>query len=324
MPILVLVVVITLLPTTGLAVPGFGLVWQKYGGNPVLSVGPSGAWDSGHVILGSVVFASSMFHLWYWGSVDGFYFDIGHATSPDGIAWTKDPANPVLVRGGTGSWNERAVHSPVVRFEAGVFKMWYTGADLTDQPNSIGYATSTDGSAWTDFPGNPVIVKGPGWDSWNILTGPVLHDASGYRMWYSGSGDGLAYAAGLAMSSDGIRWTKYSGNPIILPGIGGSWDSFRVHPVSILTHVPFYTMWYVSSDGSVQRVGVASSRDGIAWTADPTPALQPGPSAWDSATLSRAYVLPIAPRFLWMWYSGSDGSHWQVGLAITMAGGGWK
>jgi hypothetical protein len=56
----------------------------------------------------TVLTVGKVFHMYYeaWG-VRGNGYDwsdftslqIGHATSPDGIHWTKDPANPILPKG---------------------------------------------------------------------------------------------------------------------------------------------------------------------------------------------------------------------------------
>ncbi len=43
-----------------------------------------------------VVFDGSEFHMWYWLGGSSGRNRIGHATSPDGVTWTKDPLNPVL------------------------------------------------------------------------------------------------------------------------------------------------------------------------------------------------------------------------------------
>lgn len=292
-------------------------MWQRNPANPVLGAGAFGSWDSNNVIVGSLIEINGTFHLWYYGSANNFNFAIGHATSTDGLSWTRDPANPILSPGPAGSWEERGVAAPEVIYEGGQFKMWYSGNDNSNAPGSIGYATSPDGTLWTKYAGNPVITKGAGaWDSVNIVNGGVVHDASGYRLWYSGSSDGLVYRAGLASSSDGIVWTKYAGNPV-MDVTPGAWDDFRVHPTNVLATPAGLVMFYVGSDGATQRIGAAFSKDGVSWTKSAAnPILDVGaPGAWDSASLSRVHVLPVGLRLL-MWYSGTQyGADWQIGVA---------
>jgi len=289
--------------------------WVRYRENPVLMPGPPGSWDSQSVILGSVVEANGTLHMFYGGTTDDSRTDIGHATSTDGVNWTKDPANPVLTRA-SGAWDAWAVYGPSVLHDGLDFKMWYTAVAGDGFPGSIGYATSTDGTVWTRYPDNPVLQADSGWDGYTITTGAVVRDAGGYRMWYSGTADGLAWSAGLAFSREGVSWTKYSGNPIITPPFSGSWDRYRVHPTSVLPRDTGFIMWYVGAEPDLtQRVGSAVSRDGIAWMTGTSPVLDLGPpGSWDSVSLSRPTVVAIGDEW-WMWYTANDGARWHIGFA---------
>jgi len=50
---------------------------------------------------------------------NNFSFDvqIGHATSADGITWTKDPNNPVLPRGSKGAWDVSWINAGSVLYD---------------------------------------------------------------------------------------------------------------------------------------------------------------------------------------------------------------
>ena len=75
----------------GYATSADGIIWIKDSlHNPVLEPGPPGSWDEMQINQASVLFKDNIYHLWYSG-VDFFNDNrIGHATSPDGINWTKD------------------------------------------------------------------------------------------------------------------------------------------------------------------------------------------------------------------------------------------
>lgn len=112
----------------GCAASPDGISWTKHAGNPVLDVGPAGAWDSLTVYYPNVIRAGGAYEMWYTG-FDGRQLRIGHATSADGVAWTRDPANPVLAGGPAGSWDRQGVLAAPVIAQPGAARMWYTGWD---------------------------------------------------------------------------------------------------------------------------------------------------------------------------------------------------
>ncbi len=152
----------------GHATSADGITWIKDTlNNPVLDVGPNGAWDDVWISCPSVIFDGSEYHMWYSGydGTNSAYIKIGHASSPDGIVWTKDPSNPVLT---PGNWDYPRVDFPEVVFDGADFHMWYSGGEYFDW--QIGYATSPDGSTWTkDMANNPVLETGAA-GSWDALS----------------------------------------------------------------------------------------------------------------------------------------------------------
>lgn len=203
-----------------------GINWTKYnGGVPVLDVGASGNWDSGWLDAPEIVKGPSGYLLYYYGdtaqqspNISSAY---GVATSPDGINWTKYPSNPVFTKGSPGDWDEKWIESPAIVYDTAVsvFKMWYNGLNYSNWLVKVGYATSPNGYNWTKYAGNPVVNVGPGgsFDDMFIGTPAVLLKNNVYEMWYSGFSSISGYDTlriGYATSSDGINWTKYSGNPL--------------------------------------------------------------------------------------------------------------
>ncbi len=202
-----------------------GLIWSKDSvNNPVLSPGPNGSWDDVFVDSHCIILVDSIYHMWYAGA-DGNYVRIGHATSPDGVTWTKNAKNPVLKTGISGNWDYPRVEAPNVIFDGKTFHMWYSGGEHSD--GQIGYATSEDGVSWTKHAGNPVLKKGSAgsWDdTWTGFCSVLLDTVTTtYRMWYSGSDTSrinenpwrTECQIGYATSPDGFTWTKHDEkNPI--------------------------------------------------------------------------------------------------------------
>src|SRR4051812_36180037 len=88
---------------------------------------------------------------------------------------------------------------------------------------------------WTKYEGNPVFTKGQkSWDDGIVIGHSVIKSGNTYKMWYSG-GHSIESpkSIGYATSTDGIHWTRYSGNPVF-EGIAGSWDSGNVELPSVM------------------------------------------------------------------------------------------
>ncbi len=201
-----------------------GINWERDTNNPVLTVEPEGTWEYLWIWIDEVVFDGNIFHMWYeGGSEPGKEVAIGHATSPDGVVWTRDPSNPVLEPGASEDWDYPCVAFPGVVFDGTNFHMWYCGGTNVGHNYDIGYATSTDGSDWTKYDGNPVMERGPDdWDAGSVFT-PNVIDSAGikYKMWYNGKSKsagwnvkfGYAESYESCMETDEINGHRNEGAP---------------------------------------------------------------------------------------------------------------
>jgi len=115
---------------TGYATSPDGVNWTKDTlNNPVLAVS-AGEWDATAASVGSVIFEAGLYHMWYDGTIgDPFSgVEIGYATSPDGVTWTKDTLNnPIMTGGAPGSWDDDNNSFPRVIKDGSRYRMWYTG-----------------------------------------------------------------------------------------------------------------------------------------------------------------------------------------------------
>jgi predicted GH43/DUF377 family glycosyl hydrolase len=140
---------------TGYATSSDGINWSKHPNNPVLPVGAAGAWDAFGALASSVLFEDGEYRMWYQGdnNNDNRSIEIGFATSPDGINWTKHPGNPIL-KPDPGSWDSENVYFPRVIKDENRYRMWYSGRGAN--VNRIGYAeddaVSTINDAYSNIP----------------------------------------------------------------------------------------------------------------------------------------------------------------------------
>jgi predicted GH43/DUF377 family glycosyl hydrolase len=129
-----------------------GVNWTLSHAN-VLHAGTTGAWDVNGLYNPWVWQSGGTWYMLYEGeNVSGIY-SIGLATSPDGIVWTKDPANPVLTNG-SGS-----VSGPTLYEFGGVYYLWTHTSATSNLPSDISLFSSTDLHTWTPSPNNPIYER---------------------------------------------------------------------------------------------------------------------------------------------------------------------
>lgn len=126
-----------------------GIIWEKEP-EPILPLGKEGSWDAISHAGPCVLKLEDGFHLWYLGSGnrDGkIAWRLGHATSPDGIAWTRTGNEPVLDVGSEGAWDGGTLMSFDILFRDGRFLFWYAAAPTGHQNETkmtiqVGHGTS--------------------------------------------------------------------------------------------------------------------------------------------------------------------------------------
>jgi sucrose-6-phosphate hydrolase SacC (GH32 family) len=129
------------------------------------------------------------------------------------------------------------------------------------------------------------------WDGAYLMKPSVLHETSGYKIWYDGADFDENIQIGLAKSRDGISWKKAPQNPV-LDGDPDAWDASGEHAPFVMKDGNLYKMWYEGSDGNVRQLGYATSHNGIKWTKYPrNPVLQAGPESYDQFVAGHGTVL---------------------------------
>ena len=214
--------------------------------DPVIDVGPEGSWDETHVLDPASVLIDGTTYLYYTAVSPKADRAVCLATADDGIHFEKYEGNPVVIGGG-----------PEVVVSDGVFYLYY----WKKKPSGTGYqihaARSTDGRNFEEYGSEPVLPIGPegSWDSHTVETPRIFMEGSVYYMVYCGSDryNDYPWNAGLAVSSDLLRWKKYHGNPIFSRGQEGAWDEGAIWFTTVEKIGGRYLMWYEGYGGGTAR-----------------------------------------------------------------------
>jgi predicted GH43/DUF377 family glycosyl hydrolase len=255
----------------GLATSSDGVSWTRYAQNPVLTEGSSSDWDRGSVNEAWVIYDGGLFKMWYSGETltsanpsraQIATYQIGYATSTDGIHWIKYSGNPVLTTGPSGSWDDKWVWRPIVLSTSSSWLMYYSGESKSGATGG-GMARSTDGVHWTKTTANIAVPKST-WDS-SLLrpsgsgASDVVKVNGGYLLWYSGwAGRDSPWQIGFATSTDGLSWSPYADNPVIGPGTTVSDNGGVMYPMIVLVGSNYYVYYATYAMGQLNRaIGLA-------------------------------------------------------------------
>ncbi len=250
------------------------------------------------------------------------------AGTPSEMNWQWVPeAAPVLEPGPAGTWDSSDVLNPsVIRWKGGYLNL-YSGFD--GRAWHTGDAGSPDGVHWTKR-GRVLSPDGSGWESGYIAAnGSAIAAGGRIRYYYQAGGhggqDGPPPQIGLAESSDGATFTKHA-KPVLTTGPYMSWDERGVSdPYVILAGGRFYLFYTGLDRARRQRLGVAESSDGVAWTKLlSNPVLDPGGfGEFDENGLGEPAVW-ASHGYYWMLYTGRDrAEHRRIGLARSRDGVHW-
>jgi predicted GH43/DUF377 family glycosyl hydrolase len=262
------------------------------------------------------------------------------------VIWEKYSGNPVVPEW-SGNVDDpsgyKYAFEPTVLYDSitSLYRMWFISL-------VYGYGTSfvvssglsLDGKDWYLHARNPVFRDG-GDGSWEkqINAPKVVKKDNQYRMYYSGWNNGK-YQIGLATSSDGKTWQRYTDNPVLQPGPAGAWDSSGVGYFDVLLKDTTYYMWYNGHNGTRWTgIGLATSTDGIHWTKHGTsPAFQAG-IGWENDHVGNPTVVYVdgifymvylghaaTGRYSFGWAYSSDGINWTRGSSnpIITLGSDWE
>ena len=256
--------------------------------------------------------------------------------------FTKDPGNPVLKKGGAGSWDEIYVRGYPIRKSTGGYQILYDGTDASVPNNvtAIGYADSADGVHWTKSADNPVLRRSgtAAWDQFGVFAyshagtdmseeNQLVRNGNTWHLFFQGDDGAGTGAYGHATSGNLVDWSRGT-DPVLDVGPVGSWDEQSVEHVTALLVGDTFHIWYTgrNAGGVVSQLGHATSTDGQHWVKDPdNPVLTPGPGgSWDGFNILDFVILerPWDDSYL-LAYLGSDPAGFGIGIATSPDGTHW-
>ncbi len=252
------------------------------------------------------------------------------------VDWVEYENNPVIDEAfDPGS---TVIFRPSVVFDGTTYHMWY-GKEEGGLAEVMGYATSTDGRAWTLVES---VVLQPSldparFDRDSASQGWVIADGDTLKMWYWGNGQNVGNI-GYAWSLDGITWIKVDGagldGSVYDRVIDGGSALALATPTVVKDQGGTYHMWFsrvIGLDGVfIGRIGYATSPDGLIWTNVPGPGTDGAVLDWGAAgsfddfTVLWPAVVETEGGFM-MWYAGGgpQGQTGGLGCATSPDGVTW-
>jgi predicted GH43/DUF377 family glycosyl hydrolase len=303
------------LPSPGEAPPGeLALSWEIHPG-PVLGRGAPGDFDAVDVLNPAVVRHEGVYYNLYSG-FDGARWHTGLATSPDGIRWTKHGR---VLSPEAGTWEgDYIAANGAVEVVDGEFYYWYQAGE----PPRIGLARSPDAKRWRKLP-EPVLDVGPrgAWDERGVADPYVIRIGGKFYLYFLGQDRAGRQRLGVAESRDGIRWWKLRSNPVLELGDRGAFDENGLGEPAVWHAAGRYWMLYTGRDRKeIRRIGLAVSRDGVAWRRLGPETVLAGNEPWNAKVVCDPSV-EVTSEGVRVWYGGGDVAHpaenihGQIGLA---------
>jgi len=238
--------------------------WIDYINNPLIIPFGNSYDNVGGVAQPVVIYDEGLYKMWHYGlgrvGEQPWKTYILYKESVDGINWTTF-SNPVLYPGSSNSWDSKSVQPSAILRENGIYKMYYCGFSNEYDSWHVGLATSFNGINWTKHP-QPVLYGTSGWE-YQLNASAIVKLNGTYFLYYTGL-NMAQYEIGVAVSSDGINFTKYSGNPILTND--KPWELNGILDGSVIMDNGTLKMVFMNSNSS--GFGFATSSDGLNWTKD--------------------------------------------------------
>jgi beta-1,2-mannobiose phosphorylase / 1,2-beta-oligomannan phosphorylase len=198
--------------------------WKKVG-----EILPEQACEKNGIVNGRIILLDGRLHLFYNTYGNGPKDALCHATSSDGLRFTRDATNPIWHP--AGDWNNgRAIDVDVVEW-GGRLIMYYATRDPAGKIQML-HAIAADGQSgfgradWKSLCDGPVLKPELPWETRCIEAPSVIRHGGMLYLFYGGGYNNDPQQIGCAVSKDGVHFRRlFTDQPLLANGAPGEWNS---------------------------------------------------------------------------------------------------
>jgi sucrose-6-phosphate hydrolase SacC (GH32 family) len=198
--------------------------WKKVG-----EILPEQECEKNGIVNGRIILLDGKLHLFYNTYGNRAKDALCHATSADGLRFTRNPTNPVWHP--TGDWNNgRAIDVDVIEWGDKLI-MYYATRDPAGKIQML-HAIAADRksgfgrSDWKSLCDGPVLKPELPWETNCIEAPSVVKRGDTLYLFYGGGYNNDPQQIGCATSKDGIHFQRlFTDKPLLANGPPGSWNS---------------------------------------------------------------------------------------------------
>ncbi len=263
-----------------------------YNMNPIFTIYNNPSFPN-LVSMSKVINDNGIYKMWYVCTYNAGKGNVWYAESKDGINWKNLFNNPVFQNDSDGTWDDYTVQCGAVLKKDNLYLMYYNGWQSQYGQWQIGLAVSNDGYSWERY--NDPILKADSSANYKLGVISVLNVNGLYYMYYTSTGIGYNSntSVNLATSVDGIKWIRYSGNPVIRPT--ENWEGASIFYPAVIYDNRQFIMVYSSNDRT--KFGIAYSQDGKNWSKSSTPTFTVNDSNLKPEQINYPFLMKIGNEY---------------------------
>lgn len=203
--------------------------WRKVG-----ELDPAAEYERKGVAAPAALVHEGKVHLFYQTYGNGPKDALCHAVSEDGLRFERNPTNPIFAP--TGGWNLGRAIDAELHIDGDTVFLYGATRDPEMKRQMLFVATAPvsggfNRESWTQRCDAPILKPELPWETNCIEAASVLKRNGRYFMFYAGGYNNDPQQIGVAVSDNGIAWTRLSDEPLLPNGPEGAWNhSESGHP----------------------------------------------------------------------------------------------